>query len=53
MAFSNPFKHVYTCGKGDVKVWDVGDAKDTKLGTLVTTVDCLVSFRDGLAPDGV
>ena len=41
---SNPTRHVYTGGKGCVKVWDIGQAvNQSTLNKPVSTLECLVS----------
>lgn len=42
VTISNPTKHVYTGGKGCVKVWDITGGQATSK-TPVTQLDCLVS----------
>lgn len=41
VTISNPTKHVYTGGKGCVKVWDISGGQTTSK-TPVTQLDCLV-----------
>lgn len=45
VTISNPTKHVYTGGKGCVKVWDI---TQTTTKTPVAQLDCLVCYRLGI-----
>ena len=41
---SNPTRHVYTGGKGCVKVWDINQAiNQSTINKPVSTLECLVS----------
>ncbi|KAJ3037929.1 Transducin-like enhancer protein 2 [Rhizophlyctis rosea] len=44
VATSNPFRFVYTCGMGTVKVWDCEGVKERGEAVCVASVHCLVSF---------
>jgi len=42
---SNPTRHVYTGGKGCVKVWDINQAlTQSTINKPVSTLECLVSY---------
>ncbi|KAJ3117516.1 Transducin-like enhancer protein 4 [Phlyctochytrium bullatum] len=44
-AMTNPFRYVFTGGKGVVKIWDVNNVRETKQAPLVGTMDCLVNGK--------
>lgn len=45
VTISNPTRHVYTGGKGCVKVWDITPSVSSNKLTAVSTLECLVSWN--------